>query len=115
VRAREMARLGSMVGVAVAVVVGGALPASAAAEVVRPDECGWQPGPGETESIPGTGVTEPIAATFCQVVFLEKQANYLIRGEMPAGHSVERTLVLRGPNSITVVTRSGQITETGTF
>jgi len=112
-----MAQLGSIVGVAVAVVVGGALPASAAAEIVNPENCGWAPDPDVegSESIPGTGITDPIAATYCQIVFTDGRANYVIRGELPAGYSVEQALVLKDENGITVVSPSGAIVSKGAF
>ncbi|MGY1702190.1 hypothetical protein [Geodermatophilus sp. SYSU D00766] len=117
-RARRTARLGLVVGVASVAVLGTAPPASAEpAEVLRP-ECGWAPDPesGETESIPGTGITQPITADTCVVVLTPSgQVRYVIQGQAPAGYSAERTLVLRGASSTLVVTPSGRITERGTL
>jgi hypothetical protein len=112
-----MARLGSVVGIAVAVVVAGALPASAAAEVVHPEVCGFGPDPDVegSESIPGTGITDFIPATYCQIVFTENGANFVIRAELPEGYAVDQALVLKDEGSITVVTPSGAIVSKGSF
>lgn len=91
-----------------------AAPASAGADVVRPPGCGWGPdtGAGETESIPGTGVTEVIPASSCQLVFTPTgRTNYVLRGELPEGASVDGALV--GPGL--VVTPSGRINSHGSF
>jgi len=82
------------------------------ADVVRSTECGFQPGPGEVESIPGTGVTDFIPATSCQIVRTPTgRANFEIRAELPEGVSLDRALV--GPG--TVVTPSGRINSHGSF
>jgi hypothetical protein len=107
----------SVVGVAVGALglaVGAAGPALAGAEVVRPPDCGWVPDAeaGEAESIPGTGVTDPIAATACQLVFTPAgRVNYVLRGVLPEGASVQPALV--GPGL--VVTPSGRINSHGSF
>lgn len=91
---------------------GTAGPALAGADVVRPPDCGFQPGPGEVESIPGTGVTEPIPASACQIVLTPTgRANYVIRAELPEGASLDRALLVQG----TVVTPSGRINGHGSF
>ena len=95
-----------------ALTAGTAGPALAGATVVRPSDCGFQPGPGEVESIPGTGVTTFIPATACQIVLTPTGgAYYVIHAELPDGVSLDRALV--GPG--TVVTPSGRINSHGSF
>ena len=87
-------------------------PALAGADVVRPTECGYTLGPGETEVIPGTGITENITASSCQIVFTPTgRANFVLRAEVPAGYSFDRALVAGG----TIVTPSGRIVGHGSF
>jgi hypothetical protein len=86
--------------------------AHAGAEVVRPTGCGHGLAPGDTEVIPGTGLTEFIPASFCQVVFTPTgRANFVIRAELPEGVSFDRALVGQG----IVVTPSGRINSHGSF
>ena len=87
-------------------------PASAGADVVRPTECGYTLGEGETEVIPGTGITETIVASSCQLVFTPTgRVNFVQRAQVPDGYSFERALVAGG----TIVTPSGLIIGHGSF
>lgn len=104
-------RVACAVGVA-GLTLGTAGPALAGANIVRPTQCGYTLGPGETEVIPGTGITENIVASSCQIVFTPTgRANFVLHAEVPAGYSSERALVAGG----TIVTPSGRIMGHGSF
>ena len=82
------------------------------AEVVRPPGCGFGPDAPGGESIPGTGVTDFIPATACQVVFTPSgRANFVLKARLPEGASVDTALV--GPGL--VVTPSGRVNSHGSF
>ena len=108
-------RVASAAGVAVGVVgltLSTAGPALAGADVVRPPDCAFTLVEAETEVIPGTGITETILASACQVVFTPTgRANFTIRAEVPEGYSFDRAIVAPG----TVVTPSGRINGHGSF
>ena len=111
-------RVVSAVGVAVGVVgltlsTAGTAVAVAGADVVRPETgCGFGPDTPGGEVIPGTGVTEIIPATACQIVFTPTgRNNFIIKAELPEGVFLDRALV--GPG--TVVTPSGRINSHGSF
>ena len=90
-----------------------AVPASAGpAEVIRPPDCGFAPEVPGDESIPGTGVTDLIPATACQVVITPNgRVNFVLKAQLPEGASVDPALV--GPGL--VVTPSGRINSHGSF
>jgi hypothetical protein len=112
--AAQVALRGIVVGIAslaVLLVLPGT--ASAGAEVVYPDGCGWGPDETDPESIPGTGITEFIPATYCKIVFTPSgRANFVIKGRLPEGTAVHPAL--RAPG-VGVVTPSGRINAAGSF
>lgn len=88
--------------------------ALAGADVVRPPAgvCGFGPETPGGEAIPGTGVTEFIPATKCQIVFTPTgRNNFVIKATLPEDVSLDRALVEPG----TVVTPSGRINSHGSF
>jgi hypothetical protein len=92
-----------------------ALPAQAQAEVVH-EQCGWGAEEPGDEVIPGTGITETVHTSFCQIVFTPAGvANAVLRGQAPEGYEADRAVVDRHDFGRTVVTPSGRIIGTGQF
>jgi hypothetical protein len=116
VKRNVMGRAVPVIGIVVVATAGTALPAhaQAQAQVLRP-QCGWGLGESESEIIPGTGITDPVDASFCQVVLTGQGVNFVIRGQAPDGYTADRAVVDGGRGGVTVVTPSGAINGTGHF
>jgi hypothetical protein len=113
---RAAGRAGWVVGVAALATLGAAVPAKAEpAVILHPTGCGWALQDDETEVVPGTGITEDIEATACQVVISPDGVHFSMRGQGPADYSATRAVVDRGRPGVTVVSPSGRINGTGHF
>ena len=114
--ARAWTRATAMAVIATGVCAVTALPAYAQAEVVRPPHCGWMAEEEGGESLPGTGITEFVDASFCQIVFTPSDsAPFILRGTAPEGYEGDRAVIDRSDGNHTVVTPSGRIKTTGKF
>lgn len=114
VRTWTRAAAASVIGAGTCVLT--ALPAQAQAEVVRPPVCGYFAEVPGGETVPGTGITDPVSGSYCLAVFTPSGGfHYVIRAEAPEGYAIDRALVHKGEGDRTVVTPSGRITGTGSF